>query len=265
MFAETAAGWRQTAELTATGATDFDACGQSVAIAGNTIAVGAPGHARGSGSVYVYTKTVSGWQQKAELVPPDRGVSEAFGNSVAIAGNAIVVGTFGLEGTASSAGRAYVFTKTASGWDETELVASDIGINDGFGNSVAIAGNTIVVGAPGAGVNAAPHRCRVYVFTKTAAGWQQTAELTGTDTAKGDWFGYSVAIAGNTIMVGAPEHGPRLGGAVYVFTKSASGASGWHQTAEMLGVGPPSCCLCEVVATSGRTAVVGRQRRPRVH
>ncbi len=84
-------------------------------------------------------------------MPEDTGVSEAFDNSVAIVGSAMVVGTFGLEGTASSAGRAYVFTKTAAGSDETEFFASDIGINDGFGNSVAITGNTIVVGAPGAG------------------------------------------------------------------------------------------------------------------
>jgi nucleoside-specific outer membrane channel protein Tsx len=151
---------------------------------------------------------------------------------------------------APNPGRAYVFTKTATGWKQTaELKGSDTGANDEFGVSVAISGTTAVVGA----AIHANYAGRAYVFTKTAKGWKQVAELKGSDTSASDQFGQSVAISGTTAIVGAFDHGG--GGRAYVFTKTASG---WKQLAELsdsdtvyndeFGIS---------VAISGTTAVVG--------
>ena len=93
--------------------------------------------------------------------------------------------------------------KTAGGWKQAaELKGSDTVAGDYFGYSVAISGTTAVVGAP----DHAEHAGRAYVFTKTATGWKQVAELKGSDTVAGDDFGDSVAISGTTAVVGADGH-----------------------------------------------------------
>ena len=129
--------------------------------------------------------------------------------SVAIGTTAVV----GAGGHANNAGTAYVFAKTATGWKQVaELKGSDTVAFDGFGDSVAISGTTIVIGADGHKDNAG----RAYVFAKTAGVWRQTAELKGSDTVAHDEFGFSVAISGTTVVVGADGHANNIGRA-YVF------------------------------------------------
>lgn len=141
---------------------------------------------------------------------------------MAISGTTVIVGAYNK----TDGGRAYVFTKAATGWKQVaELKGSDTVRNDGFGWSVAISGMTVVVGAALHGFSGA-----AYVFTKTANGWTQVAELKGSDTADGDNFGSSVAIAGTVAVVGAPNHA-RGAGAAYVFVKT----TGWRQFAELKG------------------------------
>jgi hypothetical protein len=103
--------------------------------------------------------TTSIGTQLAELKGSDTVAGDAFGVSVAISGTTAIVGAFGH---ASFAGRAYVFTKTTTGWKQAaELKGSDTVAGDRFGASVAISGTTAIVGAwdhaSGAG--------RAYVFT----------------------------------------------------------------------------------------------------
>jgi hypothetical protein len=216
----------------------------SVAISGSTAVVSArvhPDNTNFIGRAYVFTRTGSGWKQVAELKGPDVIAGDYFGNSVAISGTTIVVG-------AVAASRACVFTKTAFGWTQVaELKGSDTVAADSFGNSVAISGTTAVVGAP----IHAKVAGRAYVFTETAAGWTQTAELKGTDTVAGDEFGFSVAISGTTAIVGASGSAKGLGRA-YVFTKTGAG---WKQTTELKG--SHMGLFGNSVAISGTTAVVG--------
>jgi hypothetical protein len=94
----------------------------------------------------------------------------------------------------------------------------------------------------------------VYVFTQSAHGWHQSAELVGSDTIAGDYFGASFATAPGLIVVGAIGH-DKYAGRVYVFTESTHG---WHQTAELEGsdtVGGDAFGL--PVAASLGTIVVG--------
>jgi hypothetical protein len=187
-----------------------DDFGDSVAISGSTIVVGAFDHASEAGRAYVFTKGATGWHQVAELVASDTVAGDGFGVSVAISGATIAVGS-GLA--ASDAGRGYLFTNGATGWHEAaELVGSGTAPGDGFGDSVAVSGGTVVVGAfahaSGAG--------RAYLFLKRRTGWRQSTDLVGSDTLSDDEFGYSVAVSGTTIAVGAYGHASGVG-RVYAF------------------------------------------------
>ena len=209
VFTESATGWNQAAELKGSDTVAGDAFGGSVAISGTTVVVGALSHANNAGRVYVFTKTATGWKQAAELKGSDTVAGDFFGYSVALSGSVAVVGA----PVALSAGRAYVFTKTAAGWKQiAELKGSDTVAGDYFGYSVVPSGSTAVVGAYGHAKSAG----RAYVFTKTAAGWKQIAELKGSETVAGDEFGNSVAISGTTVIVGSPAQTNDAGRA-YVF------------------------------------------------
>ena len=106
---------------------------------------------------------------------------------------------------------------------ETKLVANDAEFGDEFGQAVAIQGNFAIIGAPndstlGFGTGAA------YVFEKTNAGWQQQQKLTASDSSAAKFFGTSVAIDGNRIVVGAygDQNAGNFAGAAYVFVRSGS-------------------------------------------
>jgi hypothetical protein len=125
--------------------------------------------------------------------------------------------------------------------EQAKLTASD-GADSGFGASVAISGDTIVVGAPSKQVGANHGQGAVYVFKRAASGWGSGAEiakLTASDGVANDRFGTSVAISGDTIVVGCPcprgnAMQPLPGGAVYVFTKPAGGWATGTETAKLL-------------------------------
>jgi hypothetical protein len=227
VFTREAIGWRQTAELQGSDTAGNDKFGFPVAISGSTIVAGAFQHEQYAGRAYVFAKTAGGWEQTAELKGSDTVLGDAFGWSVAISGSTVVVGASGLASGAPSwdggDGRACVFVKTAGGWKQTaELRGSDTVAKDAFGSSVAVSGTTVVVGAQSASKSG-----RAYVFTKTAHGWTQVGELTGSSAA--GLFGYSVGISENSVLVGAPVVGEEVSfpssapGQAYVYTKTAAG------------------------------------------
>lgn len=219
------------------------ALGSTVLMAGATAWSGLAGH----------QMTPPVGKQLAELAPPGPPAYDWFGNSVAISGNTIVVGAPAVVDASSGFGRAYVFTKTGSGWHESaELAGSGSMAHDWFGDTVAISGNTIVVGAPSVSV-LTPGLGRAYVFNKTAGGWHEIGELAVPGTTPGDLFGASVAVSGRTIVVGAPSHASKAG-AAYVFTNA-----GEHWQAEELQ-GHDTVAKDDfggAVAVSGSTIVVG--------
>jgi hypothetical protein len=248
VFTRTASGWKQAAELKGSDTNPGDNFGSSVAISGTTVVVGAYRHAKDAGRAYVFTKTASGWKQAAELKGSGNVTKDGFGTSVAVSGTTAVVSA---EGHANGAGAAYVFTGTATGWDQAaELKGSHTVAGDNFGSSVAISGTTAVVSAYGQANSAGS----AYVFTETAGVWKQAAELKGSDTTAGDYFGISAAISGTTVVVGAYDHA-NLAGRAYLFTKTASG---WKQTEELKGSDVVANDNFGIsVAVSGTAAVVG--------
>ena len=145
--------------------------------------------------------------QEAKLTASDGAASDNFGYSVAVAGDTAVVGAWGDDAKGSASGSAYVFVKPAAGWatgtQTAKLTAADGAANDQFGYSVAVDGDTAVVGANFDDHNASDSGS-AYVFTRgESGGWSQATKLTASDGAANDQFGHSVAVAGDTAVVGA--------------------------------------------------------------
>ena len=141
---------------------------------------------------------------------------------MAISGDTIVVSAYGDDTAAgNNAGSAYVFTRSGSTWSQQgHLYADDAAGNDWFGVSVAIDGDTIVVGAYVDDTAAGDDAGSAYVFTRTAGIWTQQDHLYADDAAGNDYFGRSVAISGDTIVVGAYGDDTAAGvdaGSAYVF------------------------------------------------
>jgi len=248
----------QLAELRGSDAVAGDGAGSSAAISGTTAIVGADEYGNAVGLAYVFTQAASGWHQAAELRGSDTVAGDEFGVSVAISGTTAIVGAyqnFYLAGHNDSVGRAYVFTKTAAGWHQV----AELKVSDTFGGynshiSVAISGTTAVVGQDYGPSAAVPVAGAAYVYSETATGWRQVAELRGSDTVAGDGFGYSVGISGTTVIVGA-NVAANSAGRAYVFAKTGTA---WTQVAELPGSGAaPGAGFGTSVAISGTTAVVG--------
>jgi hypothetical protein len=193
--------------------------GYSVGIAGTTIIVGAPNHdnagiTTNSGQAYVFQTNSSGvWSQVGILSASDIQANGYFGYSVGVAGSTIVVGAPGQSrvGFASTAGQAYVFQPNSSGvWAQVGiLTANDISQEEyaAFGSSVAIDGRVIIVGAYGknAGSGIGSTSGKVYSFEFTSSGIiRQTGGTFSNEALHNSLLGYSVAIAGTTILAGSP-------------------------------------------------------------
>jgi uncharacterized protein (DUF736 family) len=205
--------------------------GISVSISGNTILSGAAGSTSSIGSTYIFIKPTGDWvdaTQNAILTASDGQKGDLFGSSVTIFEDTVIVGAYGdtIEGN-DQQGSAYVFIKPTGGWiDATQiakLTASDSEAVDWLGWSVALGGDTIVVGAPWKKVGADDDQGSAYVFVKPDEGWEdmtQTEVLTANDGEAGDALGWSVAIDEGTIVAGAYSDSfddKKEQGSVYVY------------------------------------------------
>jgi len=214
--------WIQQAKLTAGDAASYDYLGYAVDLDADTAVAGAYGENSAVGSAYVFTRTGTSWAQQAKLTPSGGAAMDYFGCAVAVDGDTAVVGSFGDD---SGKGSAYVFTRSGTSWSQqAKLTASDGAASDYFGYSVAVSGDSVVVGARQDDTS----RGSAYVFTRSGTSWSQQAKLTAGDGAQGDWFGQSVALDGDTAAVGAVYDDNT--GSAYVFTRS--GAS-WSQQAKV--------------------------------
>ncbi len=273
VFRRTGATWVQEAYLKAsnTGAEDY--FGSSVSLSGDTLAVGAFGEdsaaqgvdgdqddnsAKDSGAAYVFRRTGTVWRQEAYIKASNTGAGDVFGSSLALSGDTLAVGAYledsaakGVDGNqndnaATDSGAVYVFRRTGTDWlQEIYLKASNTDPYDAFGDSVALSGDTLAVGAlfedsaaKGADGdqddNAAEDSGAIYVFRRTGADWLQETYLKASNTGAGDYFGATVSLSGDTLASGAyREDGGAQGvggnqddnsrsnsGAVYVFRRT---------------------------------------------
>jgi len=277
VFVRNGTTWTQQAYLKASNTVAKSSCGivnaqfgSAVAISGDTIIVGALAEdsnatgingneedhsAFGSGAAYIFARSGTTWSQQAYVKASNTDIFDSFGASVAVSGDIAVVGAFdessnatGVNGdqndnSAAQAGAAYVFVRNATTWSQQAyLKASNTNAGDMFAGPVAVAGDTVVVGAVGeasgaTGVNgdeadnSALAAGAAYVFMRNGTTWSQQAYLKASNTEASDGFG-SVTIDGDTVVVGAvgessnakgvngnqTDNSAMFAGAAYVFT-----------------------------------------------
>ncbi len=273
-----------------------DAFASSVAISGDTIVIGCWGEdssattingdqandaAPDAGAAYVFVRSGSTWTQQAYLKAANAAAGDRFGTSVAISGDTIIVGAPREDVGGSDAGSAYVFVRSGTTWSQQAyLKASNAGAGDRFGVSVAVSDNTAVVGAnredsAAVGVggdqssNAAADAGAAYIFIRSGGTWTQQAYLKASNSESLDYFGFSVAINGDLVAVGAPyEDGGATGvdgdsasnshidsGAAYLFGRQGGV---WSQQAYLKASNTDGSDAFGIsVAVSGTTLVVG--------
>lgn len=229
VFVRDGSQWSQQAYLKADNAEEFDRFGRAVAIDGDTVVVGAAGEdsnaniingngdnnsASSAGAAYVFVREGTSWTQQAYLKADNPGDNDRFGYAVDLSGNHLVVGANGQD----LAGAAYVFVRDSLSWSQQAFLKGNNttqNAGDEFGNAVAIDANTVVVGARdeaststtinvGGDNNDAPAAGAAYVFVRDNNTWTQQAYLKASNAEAGDFLGESVAIAGDTVVVGAP-------------------------------------------------------------
>lgn len=231
IFVRSGTIWTQQAQLFASGAAAGGRFGWPVAISGDTAIVGAPAHdglvGSNYGSAHVYVRSGTLWTQRAHLFAPDGVADGRFGVSVAISGDHAIVGALNNDGSAGTdQGSAYVFARGGTLWtQQAHLVASGDAMDDLFGWSVAISGDTAMVGAIYDTVPAGVLQGSVYAFVRSDTTWTKQARLVASDAAANDQFGISVAISGDYAIVGAlNDDGPAgIGqGSAYVFVPECS-------------------------------------------
>lgn len=214
-----------------------DSFGTSAVIDGTTALIGAIGGADSPGAVYVFTNQDGTWTQTEKLTADDGADGDQFGYSVALKGDTAVIGSvFAAIGDNGHQGAVYVFKNDGTGtWLQSQkLVAADGAIDDQLGWSVAYDGTRIIGGAPGVTIDGNFATGTVYVFENDGTQWNQSAELNADDGTGSSDFGFSVAVAGDRLLIAAANadvDGVTAQGAAYAFTY-ASGA--WTQAQKIV-------------------------------
>jgi len=223
--------WTEHAKLTASDEATGDQFGSSVMIDGDTIVIGAwrddTENGEDSGSAYVYTLSGTVWTEQAKLTASDGAALDHFGWSVAIDGDTIVIGARDDDTESrQDSGSAYVYTHSGTVWTEqAKLLASDGAADDQFGISVAIDRDTVIIGADGGDAESGVNSGSAYVYTRSGHVWTEQAKLLISDGATKNHFGYSVAIDGETIVIGAYSKDTVNGinsGSAYVYIRSGT-------------------------------------------
>ncbi len=261
VFVRSGTVWSQQQKLLPSDGADGDQFSQeAVAISGGTIVCGSGGDDDNgivSGSAYVFVRSGTVWSEQQKLLPSDGATQDLFGSSADIDGNTIIVGAYGNDDNGSSSGSAYIFVRNGTVWTEQQkLLASDGTANDIFGNTVAISGNTALIGAYLDDANGA-ETGSAYVFVRNGAVWSQQQKLLPSDPGIGDRFGQAIAISGETVVVGAYLNND-LGndsGSAYVFVRS--GAVWTEQQKLLPSDGAENDAFGIGVTVLGNTIVVG--------
>jgi hypothetical protein len=216
--------WGQYTKLTADDAEEDDYFGYSVSLSADYAIVGAAlDDDRGaeSGSAYIFYRNQGGadnWGQQAKLTAADGADTDRFGYSVSISGDYVVVGAQLDDDNGSNSGSAYIFNRSGSNWTQQDkLTASNGAADDFFGESVSISGDYAFVGAhqhDSNGLNSGA----AYIFARNGSTWAEWARPLASDVAPEDYFGYSVSISGDDVLVGAywdDDNGSNSGSAYF--------------------------------------------------
>ncbi|HEU5170459.1 MAG TPA: choice-of-anchor B family protein, partial [Gemmatimonadales bacterium] len=262
-------GWSEAAALSLDELTLGDQFASAIAVDGDLLAVGAPAHGE-AGAVYLFERRGGGWRPAGKLEPPAgaRGKGDEFGRSLALQGTLLVVGAPSHE---DSRGAVYAYRRDGKGnWSAPVTVGAGAAANDRYGRSLALAGDRLLVGAPGPhasqvgpqdSLQPKPGAAIVYRAGRDGRWTEETRLGFGADSAIG--FGFGVHLSATEALVGAPGGA----GAVYAFTRKGDE---WTPAGRLVAAAPePGSYFGFTLARTGSTVFVGaelaNQNTGRVH
>jgi hypothetical protein len=229
---QTTGKWEEQQELDVPGAiaADDDYFGRSVAIDGDRLIAGSPGEDffraasnrdnAGSAHIFEYNSTLGTWQWQVRLRAGDADSNDRYGTSVDLDGATAIVGS---PGSAPS-GAVYVYTKRLGLWQESRLASNDSNGMDLFGAAVSLDGTTMLVGAPDEDDGAGNIQDAGAAYRYDGLSLSNEVKHQASDKQADDFFGSSVDILGDAMVVGAPQEDQKGGnaGAAYLYVQGAS-------------------------------------------
>jgi len=242
LFERTPAGWKWRQELLRQDIVTSMVFGNSLAARDGYVVVGAfPYGEKGAaaGVAYIFESVGGMWVEVAKLLPSQLEAFDAFGISVAVSGETILVGASGDDDLAQDRGAAYVYDRGPSGWGIVQkVIPTDPSgaVLLGAGMTCAIDGNVLAISATGQ-IPFFTYR-EVFVFERINGTWIQTALLVDPTPLSGDQFAYGLAVDGDTIAVGEPAYFASSGsrpGSVFIFERSGPAPGGWSLKQEIMG------------------------------
>lgn len=234
VFELTGSSWNEVDKITPDVGEGF---GHSIAMSSGVAIIGAPygdGNDTSSGVVYIYRNLSGNWIKEQRIWASDGAYGDDYGGAVAISGDRIVVGAYEDEDFGPLTGSVYTYSFGGSQWSgERKLLASDGNSFDRFGESVAISGEVIVVGAKSKERGVFYWPGTAYVFRRSGSSWQEEQRLLSSDLWEFDYFGASVAINGDTVAIGCPmdDDSAGQGGSVYLFQFDGNS---WNEDRKLL-------------------------------
>jgi len=230
VFARSNGVWTEQAKLTASDAGTHDGFGYSVALSDGTAAIGAVyddhAGAEDAGSAYVFVYSNGAWMQQAKLIASDAAAGDYFGWSVVLDGGTAVIGAIWDDHAGGTdAGSAYAFVRSGAAWaEQAKLAPSSAAAGDCFGFSVALDGDTALIGARDDDHAGGTNAGSASVYARSGDVWARQVTLIASDAAAEDRFGLSVALDVDTAIIGAAGHdhaGGTDAGSAYVFSRIA--------------------------------------------
>ncbi|MEM7310971.1 MAG: FG-GAP repeat protein [Planctomycetota bacterium] len=198
-------GWSLVAELRATPPLPLETLGYSVDLDGDVAVLGGPFSNQPEtplgGVVYVFERTEATWTQTARLQPADLAPVDQFGWAVAVSGDTIAACSLNAQVGGTASGATYFFERAGGSWVEDQKLTVKGPAFGGIGYDVALDGDRLVASAP----NGFGAQGLVYVFEREPSGWQEAYKLLAPAGSSADQYGWSVGLAGGTVVVGDPR------------------------------------------------------------
>ena len=263
VYARTNGKWNLQEQIQAPDLAAGDGFGHAVAISGDTVLVGAPGHdsagKSNSGAAYVFVGSGAVWAPQQTL-STGGAIDDHFGDAVALSGNTALVGVPDLDPLAmTNTGAAYAYTRVNGIWTAAPLLyaVGTLGNEDHFGASVSLSGTTALIGASGHDVGSENGAGAAYVFERAGGVWGAPTILLPGSTS-GDEVGRAVAVSGDTAVIGAEDGAgwPTAPSLAYVMRRS-NGVWGTARTTLKTSSGDSSDQFGSALAVSGDSIVVG--------
>lgn len=248
--------WIEQAQLVPNVQTE-DSFGQAVSIHNDTVVVGAPSQNM-TGTAYVFVRNGETWAEQDQLTANNVGVTDNFAHAVAVHGDTIIIGAPKQFSPSTNPGAVYFFERNGTNWSEKQKLSANNAVgNDGFGSTVTIQEDIVIIGAEFDDNDAGDDAGAAYVLERNGSTWSEKKKLTATNATSGNRFGSSVALSGRIAVIGAlfDDGNVSSSGSAYVFEQ---GATSWSLQQKLIANdGNAGERFGISVAIDGDTIVVG--------